>query len=718
MILTNREKFLPELLSPAGGYPSLEAAVCAGADAVYFGTKSYNARMNASNFSDDELKSACGLCHAHGVKVYVTLNTQLYDREIFHQSNDSEGSNLLKRVEFLYNTGVDAIISADVGVSSLIHSEFPDFPIHASTQASGHGALSAEFLKKLGFTRMVCARELSKNDIESVVKNSGIEVEMFIHGAYCVSYSGQCLMSWAMGGRSGNRGECAQPCRLPYASDSENKYPLSLKDMSLASHITELIDIGVSSLKIEGRMKNPSYVYGVTKIYRRLLDENRNANPDEMHELASYFSRSGFSDGYFIGKTNASMLGIRSESDKEESRNKSSSSSLYSGLTKKVPVEIEVSVKKDAPSEMTMKSDFREVTVLGDIPIEAVNAPLSENDVIKNISKLGQTPFAVGKIKADVGENLILPVSRLNFLRRSACDEMLKTEREIHFHRDDEFLIEKEFFSHRKTVFSERSERSGKIQTAEFLSESQITDAALKYFKIRFIPVEKFQSGKKTNGISLPPVIFDSEIESVTQILKNAVKCGINHIMISNTGHIDFVRNLGFSAIQIHGSFRLNVFNSYTAEILGKTGLSSYTLSPELILPQMRDIGSANENMLKSVIVYGKIPLMYIQRCVINNRKSDGKGTCGRSVSDGCVSVISDRTGAKMNIYGSFGHRNIIYNSVPVYMADKPELINITGAGMHHFIFSSESCEEVNKIINSYRQNLPSDDKIKRINNR
>ena len=275
---------LPELLSPCGSYDALLAAIEGGADAVYFGGTAFNARMNAKNFDRGEIISAVSACREKGVKAYVTLNTQIFDREL---------KSALDHAAFLYESGVDALILADFGLSSLIKRYIPDFELHASTQMTAHSFDGAEKLYDFGFKRVVGARELSRENIASLCK-SRAEIELFIHGAICVSVSGQCLMSAMLGGRSGNRGQCAQPCRMCY----NGEYPLSLKDMCLSDHIPELIDMGVSSLKIEGRMKSPSYVYGVTKIYRTLLDERRKATAEENNELKRLFSRSGFTDGY------------------------------------------------------------------------------------------------------------------------------------------------------------------------------------------------------------------------------------------------------------------------------------------------------------------------------------------------------------------------------------------------------------------------------------
>ncbi len=294
------------LLSPAGSMQALKAAINAGADEVYLGGAGFNARMNASNFDRDALVKAGKLCKNSNVGMHITLNTLIYDREF---------KSVLEYVDFLANdVRPDALIVQDLGLACKIRSEFPNLALHASTQMRIHSYLDAEYLKDLGFTRAVLARELPLEDIAEFAK-TGLETEIFVHGAICVSESGGCLMSSVIGNRSGNRGECAQPCRLPYKAG--NKYPLSLKDMCLASHITEIERAGVTALKIEGRMKSPDYVGTVTSVYRRLIDESRNARGDEMKLLADVFSRSGFTDGYFTSRIDRDMFGIRRETDKK-----------------------------------------------------------------------------------------------------------------------------------------------------------------------------------------------------------------------------------------------------------------------------------------------------------------------------------------------------------------------------------------------------------------
>ena len=316
---------LPELLCPAGSPLALDAAIEGGADAVYLGGLGFNARMNASNFSADDLVSGNRRAHAHGVKVYLTLNTQVYDREL---------GDYLRAAAFAQSAGADALIVADLGGAAAIHRALPNLALHASTQACAHSAASGEELAKLGFSRMVVARELSLANLRSAVQHSPIEIEAFIHGALCVCHSGGCLFSSLVGGRSGNRGECAQPCRLPYRTPKgRSDYPLSLKDLSLARHVPALIDAGPASLKIEGRMRSPEYVLRVARIWRCLLDEGRAANEDEMRLLAEAFSRDGFTDGYFTSRIGHSMLGVRSEADKQAGR----SLEPFRTITRRIP---------------------------------------------------------------------------------------------------------------------------------------------------------------------------------------------------------------------------------------------------------------------------------------------------------------------------------------------------------------------------------------------
>ncbi|MBE6642368.1 MAG: U32 family peptidase [Ruminococcaceae bacterium] len=557
----------PELLAPAGSYETLECAILAGADAVYLGGKLYNARMNAKNFDSEAMKRAVDLCHKNGVRLYVTLNTLIYDRCF---------KDALLYAEELYKQGVDALITADVGFSKKLHEYLPDFELHASTQMTGHNVSAAEYLARMGFSRMVCAREMQKKDIAYLVEKSPIEIEAFVHGAMCVCQSGQCLMSSFIGGRSGNRGECAQPCRLPY----NNAYPISLKDMCLGGHITELAEMGVASLKIEGRMKSPDYVYSVVSTYRRLLDENRNATQKEIDRLASVFSRGGFSDGYFIGKVDNSMLGIRSSGDKEATKN--------------------TSIKQ---------------TKVG-----------AAKDAIMLQERNGSLPSVI-EIDTD-------------------------------------------------------GDRCEKINSARFFNVESIPKS--DYFDIIYLPLEKFD-GTRANGIVMPPVIFDSEKERVERLLEVAKKKGALHCLVGNVGHIELAKKYGFI---IHGDYRLNIYNN--TSFANYSDMKSILVSPELTLAQIRDIKGK-----KSVVVYGKVPLMTLE-----------KRTGQR--------VLRDRKRVVFPVFKESG-REIVVNSVPIYMADKEDALRKSGIFDRHFIFTTETKEEVLAVIKAHKEKKIGKNNVKRI---
>lgn len=536
----------PELLSPCGSPKALEAALKAGADAVYMGGTMLNARMNAANFDDAAMRDAVKLCHDSGVRIYVTLNTLVYDREIH---------GALKYAGFLYESGVDALIVADLGLAGLLHRYIPEFPLHSSTQACGFNTASAERLAELGFSRMVCARELDFESIKKLAGTSPIDIEMFIHGAHCVSRSGQCLFSSLVGGRSGNRGECAQPCRMSY----NGSYPLSLKDMCLAGHMTEIMSAKVCSLKIEGRMKSPDYVYAVTRIYRKLIDEGRNASKSEMGILEDVFSRGGFTDAYFTGRIGKGMLGVRSESDKNATRKLSFAEDKLKRTLPKIEI-----------SERSANIAFKPETVKKSIQL--------------------------------------------------------------------------------------------KRKTARFEDPSQIPDS--HDFDVVYLPLDKFER-PAANGVILPPFVNE-----------NVKIPDCEHVMITDItqkpdGHT------------LHGDFRLNVLNSYTAELFGKeANFEDVILSPELTLPQIRDISSS-----KSVIVYGRIPLMMLEKRV-------------------GAQTLRDRINAVFPVIDEFG-RDIVLNSVPVYMADRMDELYKIGVSNTHYIFTVETKKECASIIRAYEKRLP-----------
>ncbi len=648
----------PELLSPAGSREALYAATEAGADAVYLGGRLFNARMNAKNFDNEAMAEAIAYCRLHGVKSYVALNTLLYDREL---------PELLSYAAELYRMGVDAVIVADRGAIELLHRHLPALEIHASTQASVHSTDGARALAEAGARRVVLARELSLADITSVTKNAGVETEIFLHGALCVSHSGQCLFSSLVGGRSGNRGECAQPCRLPY----NGKYPLSLRDLSLADHIPALIESGVSSLKIEGRMKSPAYVYGVTAIYRRLLDEGRAATEKENRRLCELFSRGGFTDGYFRDRRESGMTGVRSESDKKASR----ALDEREFTPKKVAATAHATIRAGEASRLSLSlSNGREVTVVGNIPEAARSAPLSTEAVADRLSRTGGTPVELPpeRITVELGEGLNLSPAALNALRREAI-AALAGRRE---------------FSTVPTYVSPKISGVSLGKTALFLDPcvANALKNELSFFDAVFLPLDRWKEAAfPVDGVEIPPVVTDRERDEVFSMLREARKAGVRYALCGNVGMLSPAAELGFVPI---GDFRLNVTNRESAAAYRAAGASALILSPELTLPQLRDLGEG------SVIVYGRIPLMLTERCFI--KENFGCNSCNRA-------ALSDRRGARFPMVRQYPHRNLILNSLPTYMGDKKNTLTAYGVRGEHFLFTTETAKDAAAVIRAYR---------------
>ncbi|MBR2454375.1 MAG: U32 family peptidase, partial [Clostridia bacterium] len=553
---------LPELLAPAGSPLSLRAAIDGGADAVYMGGSSFNARINAKNFDENELREGIELAHTYGVKVYITANTLIFDRE---------REDFLRAAEKMYLFGADALIVADIGMAKEIKKRIP-IELHASTQLSGHNVAAAQLLSDAGFSRMVCAREMSKDDLRTFCKSSPIEAEVFVHGALCVCASGQCLFSSIVGGRSGNRGECAQPCRLPYsASKGKQEYPLSLRDLSLARHVSELCDMGVSSFKIEGRMKSPEYVRDVTQIWRCLLDGRRNATDGEMRELTDIFSRGGLTDGYYEKSVGRNMLGVRSRSDKD----RTAELSAFKEMTRKLPLELYAKIKSGEPIELLAKSENTSAVAYGPVPEAAINAPTSKENAQRSLSKLGGTPYNLKKIDIELDEGLMVPVSVLNTLRREAINSLApKSERS-------------ESGIHRLPLDAPKKPRM-RSKTALFYNAEAIPDEAFSFFDTIYVPLEQYRQGLGSKvGVMLPEIIYDSELKAVSEMLEQARETGASKALVGNLGHAELARQAGF---EIHGDLRLNVTNASSARRVEELGFEDVILSPELTLAQMRDI--------------------------------------------------------------------------------------------------------------------------------
>ena len=709
--MTQKTK-LPELLAPAGTPDALHAAIHAGADAVYFGGTRFNARMSADNFADAAMEDAIRTCAFYGVKSNITLNTLPTEREL---------PEVLHYAEKLARWGADAIICADLGTASLIHRYFPSIELHASTQCAGHNADAARFFAALGFSRMVAARELSYTDLLTVCRESPIETELFIHGAMCVSQSGGCLFSSLVGGRSGNRGACAQPCRLPYQMecaknesskkksairDEAEAFPLSLRDNCLASHIPQLLQLGAASLKIEGRMKSPAYVTGVVRIYRRLLDEGRAATAEELRALSDLFSRGGsFTDSYYRGTTGRSMRGIRTEADKTATTKAEQTITAGRPVTRRIPCEITFSAQANQPTALTLSANGHTVTVTGAIPETAQTRAVTEEELQKNLTKLGATPFLAEDVTITLDDGLMLPLSAVNALRREAAEAL---ETALHKRVLPELPSAEALYASLSAPKTDAYNGGYPYpKQASFLFHDRIPHIASSVYDIIYLPLHTFAANIQgaldagVNGIILPPVIFDSEWRAVEAMLTKAKEAGILHALVCNVGHIAKAKQYGFL---LHGDQRLNVWTANSADVYADTGLTDLLLSPELTPPQMRDVKSV---LPHGIITYGRLPMMTLQRCIIREHIGDAPQVSDRD--NPCrycdahpISVMRDRKQMRFPITRMYPHRNIVHNASPLYMADKQDdIVRLHAAFVHH-IFTTESASQAEAVIRAY----------------
>ncbi|MEG1996752.1 MAG: U32 family peptidase, partial [Oscillospiraceae bacterium] len=494
-----------EVLSPAGSYESVVAAIANNADAVYIGAKNFSARQNALNFDYDELKQTVEYCHIRGAKVYQAINIIVFDEEI---------DELLECIKTACEVGIDALIVQDFGVLDIIKKVAPAMPVHISTQMSVHTPHGAALAKKLGAKRIVLARELNFEQIKNIVKSVDIETEVFVHGALCMSVSGQCYMSGMIGGRSGNRGCCAGTCRMPFTSTSDEGHVLSLKDLCLTQYVTLLEEIGVTSLKIEGRMKRPEYVASATKAY----DEARKGNTPDTETLKAVFSRSGFTQGYFLDKPGSDMFGIRQKDDVLAATPKvlKELSNTYKKETSRVLISFAINIKKDVPILLSVTDeDNNTLSVSGECPQIALNKAIDEEYVIKSLSKLGSTPFYTNEIVCNIEDGLMVSAGELNALRRQACTQ-LETMR----------ISKKPKVDFRLCNPYDNVKRQSSVSKiyARFLSLDQVSRLALLECDAIILPIN---AAKKIGSLAIekskiilepPRVMFGNEKEVVEEL--------------------------------------------------------------------------------------------------------------------------------------------------------------------------------------------------------
>ena len=678
-----------ELLSPAGSPEALRAAVQNGAGAVYLGWGDFNARRNARNFSDEEFADALSYCHLRGVRVFLTLNTLLTDREL---------PRALETARKACRLGVDAVLVQDWGLLDLLRQALLDLPLHASTQMTIFTSGGANEVASDGCERVVLARECSREDTEAICAACPAEIEIFAHGALCMCYSGQCAMSAVVGGRSGNRGTCAQPCRLPYGVDepAANRYPLSLKDNSLAQDLSGIRD--VACLKLEGRMKRPEYVAVVTGIYARLLEESRGPTPAEERELELAFSRSGFTDAYWRGRRGVEMFGTRPENAPEPRELFERAKATYEKDSRRtVPVRFACTIQPHAPCVLTVDDGTRAVTVTGPAPEAARTRALTAEEVAERLGKTGGTAFHCAGAAVEVGEGLSLPASAINALRREALASLAEARCAPPLRREAEVppLRKAECAQERPAL------------TVSLTHAAQLTPALLEEAPARiYLPLELLadlphlpEADTQWCAI-LPRVWRDRDEADLRRRLEKARELGIDGVLVGNIGHLPLTRGLGLS---LYGDFGLNVYNSRSLDYLRRKGLASACLSFELRFSQIRDL---KKLLPTEALVYGRLPLMITENCLVQNQEGCGLSAAGPLVPAGAPCreshALLDRTGAAFPLLPAFGHRTEVQNSRPLWLADR-ETWKRLGLAFARLRFTTERPEACVEILRAYR---------------
>ncbi len=670
-----------ELLAPAGSPEAVTAAVQSGADAVYLGYGNFNARRNAKNFSREEAAAAVSYCHLRGVKVYVTMNTLLTDREL---------PSAVKIAAEASELGVDAVLVQDLGVLRALRQTLPDLPLHASTQMSLHSLDGVKMAADLGIQRVVLSRELSRPAIEYICAHSPVEIETFVHGALCMCYSGQCFMSSVIGGRSGNRGLCAQPCRLNYGwGDAADGHPLSLKDMSLAKHLRELSEMGVACVKIEGRMKRPEYVAVVTGIYSKLIHENREPTRDEIRQLQAAFSRQGFTDGYYANQTGSAMFGVR-EKELEPRELFAQVKAAYSKENPRVPVTFYAMIRAGETAKVGVEdADGRVATMEGPVPEVARNHALTRDEVVTQISKTGGTPFVCDDVKALVEEGLSLPVSALNAMRRQVLEDLTAQRTARPKRHREEFQPGVRYDGPREAPVYTVSLSHAKQMSRDLLRQKP----ALIYLPIAEAVAhpEALEQAAKQNipvAVTLPRILWDNEKAQLKKDLDTVRALGVTDALVGTLGLVRPVRDAGMN---VRGDFGLGVYNSQTLKELRRLGFRSATASFEARLPQIRDLSKAIDLEL---IVYGRLPLMITENCIIEGRY----GHCGCENNN----ALTDRTGARFPVVKAPGCRNEILNSKKLFLADKQKDYRHLGLWAARLQFTTENTLECAQAVERY----------------
>ena len=672
-----------EILAPVGNKEMLRAAVFSGADAVYLGFSGFNARTSANNFNADTLKDAVSFCHARGVAVHVALNTTVYGGEL---------PALEQAIRAVAASGADAVICQDLAVATLIGKIAPQLPRHGSTQMSVHSLQGALELKELGFTRVVLARELSMPEVEHITKHCGIETECFVHGALCMCVSGQCYMSAFLGGRSGNRGSCAGPCRLPFEANAlpEGKpgrlHHLSLKDNSVIDKLDKLQALGVASAKIEGRLRTPEYVAAAVSACLA----GREGRAYDRDLLKNAFSRSGFTSGYLDGKIDGTMFGVRSEADAEQTKKTLPMlRELYRRERSRVPVKMKLEIEEGGEKLTVTDADGSKAFAYGDAEPQPARTDPTES-LHRSLAKTGGTPFAVEDQDITVemdGGTWFIPGGAVNELRREALDALLKKREVLRPWPTTEEHV---------PALPLRTLPPHRTLRARFESWEQVPERALDGIEYLILPIAQAdrvpREWRAKTLLELPRVMFGKLEEDTARRIAATQDSGFAGYEVSNIAHLRLCRGLPMS-----GSFGLNITNQLAAQFYADNGLGSMLILPEVKDSDISTIAPTHNGrpVPTGVLVYGHMPLMITRACPLQNIHD-----CAHCDKTG---VLTDRKAKKFPVRCGLGVRTI-YNPVPIYMGDKPGALTVDYGVAY---FTLESREEAAKILEMIRTHAP-----------
>lgn len=677
-----------EILAPAGSMEALRAAVQNGANAVYLGCGMFNARQSAKNFTPEALTEAVKYCHIRGVAVHLTLNTLVSDRET---------DELCRLIRHAAASGVDAFIVQDLGVVRQCKAIAPHIPIHGSTQMTVHSLPGVRLCAAWGLSRVVLSRELSREEIRYICSSSPIEIEVFAHGALCMSYSGQCYLSAAIGGRSGNRGRCAQPCRQSYGYGRwQNNYPLSLKDNCLVQYLQELELMGVTSVKLEGRMKRPEYVAAVTSVYSYAA-RNNTVTRQMMELLHTAFNRQGFTDGYYTGRIGGDMFGIRDERNENGSWCKQMRQTYEATEAALVPVTMDMSVGLNGCQLSVRDPEGHVCTVNGPGAEQARTAPLSEAALSERLAKTGGTPYYCTKADVHLEPGVTLSVSAVNALRREVLNMLTacRARREV------------PALGKAAKVIAFPGQRKHPDLTVQVTTREQLTLSILKVRPaVLYVPLHILSedpdlcrnlTAHARVAAVLPRIVHDGQIPRLIRDMQTVKALGVEDVLVGNLGLILPARDAGMG---IRGDFGLNLYNSGAVNSVRDLELRSACLSFEMTLPQIRDVSKA---VPCELISYGRLPLMVTENCLIRGRT--GKCTCNLAPTR-----LTDKTGAEFPVIRDGDScRSVLLNGKKLNWLDRQEDLSRLGLWATRICFTTENPREVDQVISSFLDPKPFD---------